>query len=225
MPPQKGSADRFGDFVAIKVSDTGQGIDPDQLGRIFEPFFTTKEVGQGTGLGLSQVFGFAAQSGGEVRVESELNVGTAFTLYLPKVAAPADASGKVTDAIVSHKAPNGCVLVVEDNAHVGEFATQLLADLGYETVWAPDAQSALKLIEEGQAVDVMFTDVVMPGMSGVDLAKEFERLRPGVPVVLASGYSHILAEEGAHGFPLLQKPYSVEALSKAILAAMADSAS
>ncbi|HEV2080658.1 MAG TPA: PAS domain S-box protein [Allosphingosinicella sp.] len=218
---EDGSGEREGEFVAIKVSDTGEGIAPDQLGRIFEPFFTTKRVGQGTGLGLSQVFGFAKQSGGEVRVESEVGVGTTFSLYLPKVEAPEHRSNRGNDAALAQKAPNGCVLVVEDNCHVGEFATQLLADLGYETVLAPDAEAALKLIEEGQQVDVMFTDVVMPGMSGVDLAKEFERRRPGVPVVLASGYSHILAEEGAHGFPLLQKPYSVEALSKAIRAALA----
>jgi len=220
IPSETGSGERAGQFVAVKVSDTGHGIDPDQLGRIFEPFFTTKEVGQGTGLGLSQVFGFAKQSGGEVRVDSELGAGTTFTLYLPKVLPPAERKANPTDAAIAPRAAKGCVLVVEDNAHVGEFATQLLADLGYETVWAPDAQTALALVDGGQKVDVMFTDVVMPGMSGVDLAKEFGQRRPGVPVILASGYSHILAEEGAHGFPLLQKPYSVDALSKAIRAAI-----
>jgi DNA-binding NtrC family response regulator len=114
----------------------------------------------------------------------------------------------------------GRVLVVEDNAHVGEFATQLLADLGFQTILAQNAQVALQLIDEGEHVDLMFTDVVMPGMSGVELAKEFRRKRPAVPVVLASGYSHILAKEGAHGFPLLQKPYSVDALSRAMRAAL-----
>jgi CheY-like chemotaxis protein len=220
IPAKNGSEERTGEFVAIEVTDTGHGIDPDQLDRIFEPFFTTKQVGQGTGLGLSQVFGFAKQSGGEVRVESEPGAGTTFTLYLPKVASPEEAEGSEAETHVVTRSAKGRVLVVEDNAHVGEFATQLLADLGYETVLAPDAEAALKLIEDGERVDVMFTDVVMPGMSGVDLAKEFQRRRPGVPVVLASGYSHILAEEGAHGFPLLQKPYSVDALSKAIRAAL-----
>jgi PAS domain S-box-containing protein len=221
IPPAYGSEERPGEFVAITVRDTGQGIDPQQIDRIFEPFFTTKEVGQGTGLGLSQVFGFAKQSGGEVRVESEQGRGTSFTLYLPKAAAPENAEPRRNDVAGSTRAARGCVLVVEDNPHVGEFATQLLADLGYETVWAPDAEAALQLVEAGQKVDVMFTDVVMPGMSGIDLAREFGRRRPGVPVVLASGYSHVLAEEGSHGLPLLQKPYSVEALSKAIRAAMA----
>jgi len=107
-----------------------------------------------------------------------------------------------------------------DNAHVGEFATQLLVDLGYETLLAPDGQAALELISRGEHVDVMFTDVVMPGMSGIDLAKEFGRRRPGVPVVLASGYSHIVTEEGTHGFPLLRKPYSMDGLSNAMRLAL-----
>jgi PAS domain S-box-containing protein len=216
LPASNGSEEREGEFVALTVADTGHGIEPDQLDRIFEPFFTTKEVGHGTGLGLSQVFGFAKQSGGEVRVDSEQGKGTTFTLYLPKVDSPVQTEGSEIDvSSVTHPA-KGRVLVVEDNAHVGEFATQLLADLGFQTVLAANAQAALQLIDNGEHVDLMFTDVVMPGMSGVELAKEFRRKRPGVPVVLASGYSHILAQEGAHGFPLLHKPYSVDALSKAL---------
>jgi CheY-like chemotaxis protein len=213
-----------GDFVALRVADTGHGIAPDQIDRIFEPFFTTKKVGQGTGLGLSQVFGFAQQSGGEVRVHSKVGEGTTFTLYLPRVAAPDDVDPASLHDFSALQPAKGRVLVVEDNAHVGEFATQLLADLGYETVLAQHGEMALQLIDGGEEVDLMFTDVVMPGMSGVDLAREFKRRRPDVPVILASGYSHILAEQGAHGFPLLQKPYSVEALSRAIATALAGKA-
>jgi PAS domain S-box-containing protein len=215
IPSVNGVAGRVGEYVAIRITDTGCGIEADSLSRIFEPFFTTKMVGQGTGLGLSQVFGFAKQSGGEVRVESEVSVGTTFALYLPKVDEPIEGNDSVADPLKSEQLPRGKILVVEDNAHVGEFATQLLADLGYESVWASDAESAFLLLKD-RAFDLMFTDVVMPGMNGIELAKEFSRLRPGVPVILASGYSHVLAEEGSHGFPLLQKPYSVEALSQAI---------
>jgi CheY-like chemotaxis protein len=208
------------EYVILSVIDTGTGMDPETQAHIFEPFFTTKQIGQGTGLGLSQVFGFAKQSGGEVRVESEPGRGTSFTLYLPQVAAPTRVEERQKEEDAAPRPVKGRVLVVEDNAHVGEFATQLLVDLGYETLLAPDGQVALELISRGEHVDVMFTDVVMPGMSGIDLAKEFCRRRPGVPVVLASGYSHIVTEEGTHGFPLLRKPYSMDGLSNAMRLAL-----
>jgi len=220
IPAASDAEERSGDYVAIQVTDTGEGIEADKLDRVFEPFFTTKGVGQGTGLGLSQVFGFVKQSGGDVRVESKPKVGTSFTLYLPKVEAGARTEEPSSDFASYRSGRKGCVLVVEDNAHVGEFATQLLQDLGYETVWAPHADAALALLNEGQAFDVVFTDVVMPGMSGIDLAKEVQRQRPELPVVLASGYSHVIAEEGSHGFPLLQKPYSVNCLVKALRGAL-----
>jgi PAS domain S-box-containing protein len=216
VPQTRGHAAVDGDFVAVAISDTGAGIDPDKLARIFEPFFTTKEVGKGTGLGLSQVFGFAKQSGGEVTVDSAPGKGATFTLYLPRVEAPPHQpeSGQAT---VDEAAPRGHVLVVEDNEQVGSFSTQLMAELGYETSWAPDAQAALRLLEEdaGRYVAV-FSDVVMPGMNGVELGREIRRRWPGLPVVLTSGYSHVLAEEGRHGFDLLHKPYSVEGLTTAL---------
>jgi PAS domain S-box-containing protein len=189
MPSVRGHAGGPGSFVAVTVSDTGSGIPDDQLGQIFEPFFTTKEVGKGTGLGLSQVYGFAKQSGGDVAVESGQ-----------------DENGR------------GCrVLVVEDNIEVGRFSTQLLQDLGYETTWAANASEALKLLEEDHArFDVVFSDVVMPGMSGVELGREVQKRFPGVPVVLTSGYSHVLAEDGRHGFELLHKPYAVEDVSRVL---------
>jgi PAS domain S-box-containing protein len=205
-----------GEFVAMAISDTGMGIEPEQMARIFEPFFTTKEVGQGTGLGLSQVFGFAKQSGGEVRVESRAGEGATFTLYLPRVAdAPAAAEERPAEA--ERYAGRGRILVVEDNPQVGEFASELLADLGYESLLATDPNEALDILgREANALDLVFTDVVMPGMSGIDLAQEIGRRHPDMPVVLTSGYSHVLADQGAHGFPLLHKPYSVKGLSEAL---------
>jgi PAS domain S-box-containing protein len=220
MPSIRGHAGGRGKFVAVSISDTGVGIPADQLGQIFEPFFTTKEVGKGTGLGLSQVYGFAKQSGGDVAVESELGRGTTFTLYLPKVERDVERDGAAGHGYGDGQEEDGrgCrVLVVEDNIEVGRFSTQLLQDLGYETTWAANASEALKLLEEDAGrFDVVFSDVVMPGMSGIELGREIRHRHPKLPVVLTSGYSHVLAEEGRHGFELLHKPYAVEEVSRVL---------
>lgn len=215
MPPIRGHGGGPGPFAKIELSDTGTGITEEDLIRIFEPFFTTKEVGKGTGLGLSQVFGFAKQSGGDVSVQSVVGEGTTFALYLPEVAAPMD---PVSDIEETGPAPDGRglrVLVVEDNIEVGKFATQILEDLGYRTEWAANAEAALeRLGSEGDGFDVVFSDVVMPGMGGIALAEELRRRLPKMPVLLASGYSHVLAQNGTHGFELLHKPYSADQLSR-----------
>jgi CheY-like chemotaxis protein len=219
MPSIRGHAGGRGKFVAVSISDTGSGIAADQLAQIFEPFFTTKEVGKGTGLGLSQVYGFAKQSGGDVAVESEIGMGTTFTLYLPRTERDADvATGDEERGATPEEEGRGRrVLVVEDNLEVGQFSTQLLQDLGYETTWAANASEALKLLEEDASrFDIVFSDVVMPGMSGVELGREIRRRYPYLPVVLTSGYSHVLAEEGRHGFELLHKPYAVEDVSRVL---------
>jgi signal transduction histidine kinase/CheY-like chemotaxis protein len=203
-----------GDFVAVSVTDTGEGIAPETLGQIFEPFFTTKAVGAGTGLGLSQVFGFAKQSGGEVEARSRPGEGATFTLYLPRVQ-PADRPEHAHSGERLVEGQGACVLVVEDNAAVGAFSTQALEELGYRTVLAADAHAALaELDKDAGRFDVVFTDVVMPGMNGVELGHEIRRRFPGLPVLLASGYSHVLVQDGAHGFELLHKPYSIEELSR-----------
>ncbi|HEY0113551.1 MAG TPA: PAS domain S-box protein [Allosphingosinicella sp.] len=209
-----------GDYVAVEVADTGHGIAADQLDRVFEPFYTTKDVGKGTGLGLSQVYGFVKQSGGDILVESEVGRGTAFTLLLPKadpIARPAEKQEERPE----RPEGKGRILVVEDNAQVGEFATQLLSDLGFETRFAPDAQQALEILESEEAkFDVVFTDVVMPGMSGVDFAAAVKQRWPDMPVVLTSGYSHVLAAGAPHGLPLLHKPYSVESIARILREAL-----
>jgi two-component system, NtrC family, sensor kinase len=204
-------------YVAVTVADTGIGIPPDQIERIFEPFFTTKQAGHGTGLGLSQVFGFAKQSGGEVAVASEVGKGSIFTLYLPRTAG----SGKSPHMLASDApALDGrglSVLLVEDNAEVGQFAADALADLGYATRLVGSAAHALEELAAGaDRFDVVFTDVVMPGMTGIELAQEIRRGHADLPVVLTSGYSHVLSEHGSYGFELLQKPYSVEQLSRVL---------
>ncbi|MBN4095586.1 MULTISPECIES: PAS domain-containing protein [Methylobacterium] len=216
LPAIRGHAGSRKPFAAVSLIDTGTGIPPERIGRIFEPFFTTKEVGKGTGLGLSQVFGFAKQSGGDVDVRSTLAAGTAFTLYLPEVASeerPAD--DRLQDADLAPLGSGQRVLVVEDNVGVGQFATQILEDLGYRPTWAANAEEALE--ELGRAenrFDLVFSDVVMPGMGGVALAQELRRRAPQVPVVLTSGYSHVLAQSDAHDFTLLHKPYSAEQLGR-----------
>ncbi|MGE8128779.1 PAS domain-containing protein [Methylobacterium sp. NPDC080182] len=218
MPPIRGHAGAKGPFVAVRVSDTGAGIPDADLGRIFEPFFTTKEVGKGTGLGLSQVIGFAKQSGGDIDVASALGHGTTFSLYLPQVAAPAAASEADREARPEAEPRRGlCILVVEDNLGVGRFCTQILEDLGHAPVWAKSAEEALAELDRApDRFDAVFSDVVMPGMGGFALARHLRTRRPDLPVVLTSGYSHVLAEDDAHGFALLRKPYSAEQLAQVL---------
>ena len=216
MPAIRGHAGAAGPFALISLIDTGAGIAPDLVNRIFEPFFTTKEVGKGTGLGLSQVFGFTKQSGGDVAVESEVGRGTTFRLYLPEVACAPSAKLAHTARELEVGGSGQRVLIVEDNVEVGRFATQILQDLGYVTTWAANAEDALGRLAEAECFDIVFSDVVMPGMGGIELAKRIRQGWPQLPVVLASGYSHVLAQEGAHGFELLHKPYSADQLSRVL---------
>ncbi|MGL5997568.1 MAG: response regulator [Pseudomonas proteolytica] len=205
-------------FVAISLADTGSGIAQATFERIFEPFFTTKEVGKGTGLGLSQVFGFAKQSGGNVDVASVLGQGTVFTLYLPQVEPEAILDNTVQAPLeLDPDAARRRILIVEDNLEVGRFANQILQDLGYQTVWATHAEEALEMIgPDARAFDGVFSDVVMPGMGGVALARELRRRRPDLPVILTSGYSEELANCGYDGFEFLAKPYSADQISRVL---------
>lgn len=204
-------------FVSVTVSDTGIGIPAARLGRIFEPFFTTKQVGHGTGLGLSQVFGFARQSGGEVTVTSEVGQGSTFSLYLPRVP---------PDLLPQRQAPNTApavagsgmsVLLVEDNIELANFAADGLTELGYSITLVDNATDALaELVVDADRFDVVFSDVVMPGMTGLDLAQAIRDRGIGVPIVLTTGYSQALSQDGVAGFELVQKPYSIEELSRVL---------
>jgi PAS domain S-box-containing protein len=219
----RAQASRAGQFIAVSVNDTGTGIAAEHLAAIFEPFFTTKEVGKGTGLGLSQAFGFAKQSGGDITVESTLGKGATFTISLPLADAPPDTAA--AHRASSEPATSGRgyrVLVVEDNDDVGRFSTELLEDLGYTVRRVANANAALDVLAQDElAVDLVFSDVIMPGMNGVELAGLIRERYPGLPVVLTSGYSNVLAENTHCGFELIQKPYSVEALSRILRKAMA----
>jgi CheY-like chemotaxis protein len=204
----------IGRTVALSVTDTGVGIAPEALARVFEPFFTTKNVGKGTGLGLSQVYGFAKQSGGDVRIDSEVGVGTTVTMLLPctdkPLEVPAEAGG------VARTGLKGRVLLVEDNEEVGAFAESLLAELGHAVVRARSGEEGLAAIERGTPFDVVFTDVMMPGISGIELAKAIRARRPGLPIVLTTGYSEEFARAGAPDLPVLLKPYRLDNLAKAL---------
>ena len=222
LPRIRGDAESRLPYITVSLADTGTGIAGDTLDRIFEPFFTTKAVGKGTGLGLSQVFGFAKQSGGNIDVLSTPGQGTVFTLYLPQVdgeAAPQQDEPQhlvpVQDAAQRH------VLIVEDNLEVGRFASLILKDLGYKTTWATNAERALALVgNDAQAFDAIFSDVVMPGMTGVAMAKLLRQRRQDLPVVLVSGYSEELASSGYEGFEFLAKPYSADQVARALAKAM-----
>jgi PAS domain S-box-containing protein len=204
------------EFIALAIRDTGTGMPQEVIERAFEPFFTTKEVGKGTGLGLSQIHGFAAQAGGRAEIKSEEGRGTTITLVLPRTGkdiAPAVPSGSMSDL------PEGLrVLLVEDNPQVRDFAEGLLADLGCEVVSSESGEEALKLLETN-AVDLVLSDVVMPGMSGVELARRMRDLHPGVPVLLATGYSDEIVKRGSE-FNVLAKPFGAVDLSKAMAAVL-----
>lgn len=217
IPAVRGHSSVPGEYVAVAITDTGTGIATEVIDRIFEPFFTTKVAGEGTGLGLSQVFGFAKQSAGEVIVESQLGLGTTFTLYFPRVEPPATLTDKAASDLALPEAPGMCILLVEDNPDVGEFTLQALSELGNITMLASKAEHALAELEKDAGrFNVVFSDVVMPGMSGIELAREVRRLYPGLPVVLTSGYSHVLSQNANHDFELVHKPYSMKELSRVL---------
>jgi two-component system NtrC family sensor kinase len=205
-----------GDYVALAVSDTGTGIDPVVLGRIFEPFFTTKEPGKGSGLGLSQVYGFAQQSGGAVSVRSQPGQGTTVIVYLPRAAAPA-APPIVEERPAASAYGTGTLLLVEDNPAVAAVTSDMLEAAGHTVHRVDDPNSALTILEGRPDFDLVLSDIVMPGgMSGVAFARELRRRRPRLPVILTTGYSEAAEQAAEDGFTILRKPYSADALNEAV---------
>ena len=208
-----------GRAVALSVTDTGSGIDPETLARVFEPFFTTKNVGKGTGLGLSQVYGFAKQSGGDVQVDSEVGVGTTVTMLLPCTDKSLEVAPDTTSPASGER--RGRILLVEDNEEVGAFAESMLGELGHSVVRARNGDEAIEAIDAGATFDVMFSDVMMPGISGIELAKIVRERRPELPIVLTTGYSEQIARTGSEDLPVVLKPYRLDNLAKALDDAMA----
>ena len=214
VTPDPGAQDNRA-FVAISCNDTGTGIPPNHLSKMFDPFFTTKEVGKGTGLGLSQVYGFAHQAGGTVKAESAVGRGTTITVYLPPCVG--EQIGEYSSAGTKATQSNGQrVLVVDDNADVAEVTSSLFEHLGYETVYRDSAEAALDLLEEGTKIDLVFSDIVMPGtIDEIGLAREIGSQYPDLQVVLTTGYSDAAKEVPAH-FRILRKPFDADTLREVI---------
>ncbi|HZW47862.1 MAG TPA: ATP-binding protein, partial [Microvirga sp.] len=200
-----------GPYVSLSVQDTGIGMTKEVAARVFEPFFTTKEVGKGTGLGLSQVYGFITQSGGHIEVDSEPGKGTTITMLLPAHGdgqEPGEKDSSDTARPARHTA--GTVLIVEDEPAVLDVATEIFDSLGYDVLTAPDATQAVEVLQREVPIDVLFSDVIMPnGMNGVELSRKARELRPGIKVLLASGYpmSALPSEGFEEGISFISKPY------------------
>ena len=206
-----------GSYVAISVTDTGTGIDKAIQSKIYEPFFSTKGVGKGTGLGLSMVYGFVKQSEGHIDFETVEGKGTTFRLYLP---VSDDAPSFAADSF-RKRLPRGheTILCVEDDAIVRDFVTQQLQALGYRTVAVGNATEALSKVRSGLAIDLLFTDIVMPGsMDGWKLAELIRQMRPGIKVVYTTGYSDVSSEHLSSdaGIMLLEKPYRLSRLAEVV---------
>ncbi len=205
-------ADGAQDTVCLTVTDTGTGMSPAVASRVFEPFFTTKEVGRGTGLGLSQVYGFVRSSGGEIDVESSEGEGTTFTLCLPRSEKAATIPGPPQTATAAGPARRrgGRLLLVEDDDAVAAGVGHMLRDLGYTYVRAAQAADALSILEGGERFDLVLSDMVMPGeLDGLALGNEIRRRHAGLPVVLTTGYSEAASAASAENFRLLLKPYGI----------------
>ena len=213
-----------GDYVMLAVSDTGTGMAPDVIARAFEPFFTTKAEGKGTGLGLSQVFGWVKQTGGHIKIYSEVGHGTTIKLYLPR-AFEVVAHAEEPIPQDGHQSGHEVILVVEDNPNVRRTVMRQLTDLGYSAIEAEDGQAALDHINSGLEFDLLLTDVVMPGgLNGYELADVVGRHRPGAKILFTSGYTELAAAgfDSTRQGPLISKPYSKRDLGRAIRSALND---
>jgi len=199
-----------GQYVLICVSDTGSGMPPDVLSRAFEPFFTTKEMGQGTGLGLSQVYGFVKQSGGHIKIYSEVAQGTTVKIYLPRYTRRVEEEEEVEPDVLGRGEQGEVILIVEDDNDLRSYLSEVLRGLGYRVVAAANAGAALPILQQESArIDLLLTDVVMPGMNGRELGRRAQEIRPSLRVLYMTGYSrNAVVHHGRldQGVELLQKP-------------------
>ncbi|MGA9700445.1 response regulator [Pseudomonas sp.] len=208
-----------GDYVELSVSDTGCGIAETVMGRVFDPFFTTKPIGQGTGLGLSMIYGFARQSKGHVTIHSEVDKGTTVTLFLPRYVGEVVADRALNPALLPYAVSGETVLIVEDDPAVRVLVSTVLKELGYSYVEAGDANAALPIIESEQRIDLMISDVGLPGMNGRQLAEIGRQLRPDLKVLFITGYAEHAAVRGGFldpGMQLITKPFTFDLLTEKV---------
>ncbi len=207
-----------GSYVAMVVADTGTGMAPDVQARAFEPFFTTKELGKGTGLGLSQVYGFVRQSGGTIRIRSEVGEGTRVSIYLPRAEAmPVQPAEPIASASPPRDRQRATILVADDDENVRELVVAMLEELGYRVIAAADGQSALEVIQRGEAFDLLVADVVMPGLSGVEVAQRARASGRPLRVLFATGYADVAVyREGLEGEDMIRKPYRMTELAERV---------
>jgi signal transduction histidine kinase len=213
-PDAAGRMPPAGDYVALSMGDTGQGMTPDVIQNAFEPFFTTKDIGHGTGLGLSQVYGFVSQSGGMVLVDTEVGHGSTLTLCLPRHAGDIEAPAHVPGT-AAPKDSHATVLIVEDDDHVRAHSVEILRELGYAVEQANTAKSALEVLEKRKDIQLLFTDIGLPGgMNGVSLAENATRRQPSLKVLLTTGYALEQQDPAHKKFPLLPKPFTFAMLGR-----------
>jgi len=206
------SSELAGNCVEIRVADTGEGMSPEVLTRAFDPFFTTKPLGQGTGLGLSQVFGFVKQSGGNVKMYSQPGDGTTVKIYLPRMSEDADAQDGERDVASAYGGKqSGSILIVEDNDGVRAFSGDALRDYGFTVVEAADATQALRILDAGATIDLLFTDIGLPGLDGRELVTIVQHKCPRMRMLFTSGYAQMPTASSSRwdsDIPLLSKPYT-----------------
>jgi signal transduction histidine kinase/ActR/RegA family two-component response regulator len=207
-----------GDYVAVTVSDTGSGMSPEVLARVFEPFFTTKPIGKGSGLGLSQVLGFAQQSGGGVRIDTRPGEGTSVKVFLPRASAPAihEISDAPRQPARAAGAKAGVILLVDDDSAVREITRALIDEAGFDVVEAGSGGAALEILDRGQAVDLMMVDFAMPGMNGVEVARAAHARRPSLPLLFVTGHADLTALKEVGEDRIVQKPFRQDELRQKI---------
>jgi CheY-like chemotaxis protein len=213
-----------GQYVVISVTDTGTGMDADTMRQAFEPFFTTKPVGRGTGLGLSQVYGFVKQSGGHVKLYSELNVGTTVRMYLPRLQGAAAEASRAPVPLPAESGRQELVLVVEDDEKVRNLSVEMLRELGYQVLEAADGPKALQILEARDDIALLFTDVVLPGgMTGAQVAARAKASHPKLKVLFTTGYArNAIVHHGRldAGVQLLTKPFTFADLAAKVRAVL-----
>jgi CheY-like chemotaxis protein len=218
---------RAGQYVCVSVTDTGTGMSEETIARAFEPFFTTKPLGQGTGLGLSMIYGFARQSDGYARIYSELGKGTTIKLYLPRHRGEEADDADVPELTGAHVAEAGeTVLVVEDEPVVRGLIVDVLSDLGYQALEAADGPSGLEMLQSRRHIDLLITDVGLPGLNGRQIADAGRALRPNLKVLFMTGYAENAALASGfleHGMAMITKPFAMEALATRIREIIAES--